>query len=100
MVLSFSLHSLVHIFFVSLILCLVARLILSWVVSFSLMSPGNPVFRFFNRVTDPILNPVASRIPRMAVFAFDIGLMIAFIFAWWSLALLDALLQASLPGNW
>ena len=97
---SFGLHGLIDLFFRLLILCLFVRVILSWIVSFSLMSPGNPVFRFFNRVTDPILYPIARRIPRTALLAFDIGLIVSLIFAWWSLSMLDLLIQMSLPTNW
>jgi uncharacterized protein YggT (Ycf19 family) len=100
MLISFSLRGLIDLFFRLLILSLLVRVILSWVVSFSLMSPGNPVFRFFNRLTDPILYPIARRIPRTALLAFDIGLIVSLLFAWWCLSLLDGLVLISIPGNW
>jgi uncharacterized protein YggT (Ycf19 family) len=96
----FSLHWIIDLFFRALILCLLIRVILSWIVSFSLMSPGNPFFRFFSRVTDPILYPIANRIPRTALMAFDLGLIVALLFCWWGLSLLDGLLLSSLPNNW
>lgn len=100
MVISFSLHWIIDLFFRALILCLLIRVILSWIVSFSLMSPGNPFYRFFNRVTDPILYPIANRIPRTALMAFDLGLIVALLFCWWGLSMLDSLVLISLPSNW
>jgi uncharacterized protein YggT (Ycf19 family) len=100
MAISFSLAGIIDIFFRVLILCLLVRVILSWIVSFSLMSPGNPFFRFFNRVTDPILYPIANRIPRTALMAFDLGLIVALLFCWWGLSLLDGLVLFSLPTGW
>jgi uncharacterized protein YggT (Ycf19 family) len=100
MFISFSLHWIIDLFFRALILCLLIRVILSWIVAFSLMSPGNPFFRFFNRVTDPILYPIANRIPRTALMAFDLGLIVALLFCWWGLSLLDGLVLISLPSNW
>jgi uncharacterized protein YggT (Ycf19 family) len=96
----FSIHGLIDLFFKLLILSLFARVILSWIVSFSLMSPGNPVFVFFNRITDPILSPIAKRIPRASFMVFDLSLVVALIFSWWALSLLDGLVLSSLPPSW
>jgi uncharacterized protein YggT (Ycf19 family) len=96
----FSLHGLIDLFFKLLILSLLVRVILSWVVSFSLMSPGNPVFVFFNRLTEPILSPIAKRIPRASFMVIDLSLWIALLFCWWGLALLDDLVLNSLPQGW
>jgi uncharacterized protein YggT (Ycf19 family) len=100
MFIAFSLHWIIDLFFRALILCLLIRVILSWIVSFSLMSPGNPFFRFFNRVTDPILFPIANRIPRAALGAFDLSLIVALLFCWWGLGMLDGLVLISLPNGW
>jgi uncharacterized protein YggT (Ycf19 family) len=100
MVVSLSLQWIIDLFFRALILSLLIRVILSWIVSFSLMSPGNPFVRFFNRVTDPILYPIANRIPRTALMVFDLGLIVALLFCWWGLSLLDGLVLFSLPRNW
>jgi hypothetical protein len=51
-------------------------------------------------VTDPILYPIARRIPRTAMLAFDIGLIVSLLFSWWALSLLDGLVLTSLPSNW
>jgi uncharacterized protein YggT (Ycf19 family) len=96
----FSLHGLIDLFFKLLILSLFVRVILSWIVSFSLMSPGNPVFVFFNRVTEPILSPIAKRIPRTSFMVIDLGLVVSLFFCWWALGLLDGLVLNSLPASW
>jgi uncharacterized protein YggT (Ycf19 family) len=100
MAVSFSLSGLINLFFRVLILCLLVRVILSWIVSFSLMSPGNPFVRFFNRVTDPIIGPIAKRIPRASVMVIDLSLIVSLLFCWWALSILDGLVLVSLPGNW
>jgi uncharacterized protein YggT (Ycf19 family) len=96
----FSLHQLIDLFFKLLILSLLVRVILSWIVSFSIMSPGNPIFVFFNRLTDPILSPIAKRIPRASFMVIDLSLWISLLFCWWALSLLDGLVLSSLPLNW
>jgi uncharacterized protein YggT (Ycf19 family) len=96
----FSVHGLIDLFFKLLILSLFARVILSWIVSFSLMSPGNPIYVFFNRLTDPILSPIAKRIPRASFMVFDLSLVVSLIFSWWALSLLDGLVLSSLPPSW
>ena len=90
------LHTLVFLFFNGLILCLFVRMILSWLP----LPPGNPFTRFFVRLTAPVLDPVARRIPSMAVGMFDLGMTIAFIFTWWMLGLLSALILSALPPTW
>jgi uncharacterized protein YggT (Ycf19 family) len=96
----FSVHGLIDLFFKVLILSLLVRVILSWIVSFSLMSPGNPVVVFFNRMTDPILSPIAKRIPRASFMVVDLSLWISLLFCWWALSLLDGLILSSLPPGW
>ena len=96
----FTIRGLINLFFLLLRLALLVRVIISWIVSFSLMSPGNPVAVFFNRVTDPMLNPIAKRIPRTTFMVIDVGFWIALLFAWWALTILDTLILSSLPLNW
>jgi uncharacterized protein YggT (Ycf19 family) len=96
----FSVHGLIDLFFKVLILSLLVRVILSWIVGFSLISPGNPVVVFFNRLTDPILSPIAKRIPRASFMVVDLSLWISLLFCWWALLLLDGLVLSSLPPSW
>ncbi len=96
----FTIHGLIDLFFRLLMLALIVRVILMWIVSFSLMSPGNPVVVFFNRITDPILGPIAKRIPRASFMMIDLSLWISLLFSFWALNLLDTLVVSSLPANW
>ncbi|MGO8949428.1 MAG: YggT family protein [Ktedonobacterales bacterium] len=95
-----TLSGLIDLFFRLLMLALIVRVILMWIVSFSIMSPGNPIVVFFNRMTDPILAPIAKRIPRTSFMVIDLSLWISLLFCLWALNLLDALVQSSLPANW
>ncbi|MFI5273793.1 MAG: YggT family protein [Ktedonobacterales bacterium] len=90
------LHSTVDLALKLMILALFVRVLLSWLP----LSPGNPIVRFFTNLTDPILMPIARRIPGGAVGFLDMGLIIALFFDWWALGLLDVLLQSALPRGW
>jgi uncharacterized protein YggT (Ycf19 family) len=89
-------HFLVHLFFSFLIVCLFARVIISWIP----VGVENPIVRFFINITAPMLEPVQKRLPRMVVWMFDMNLMIAFFFVWWVIGRLDGIIQYGLPDNW
>jgi YggT family protein len=88
--------TIIDLFFKVLIVFLLVRVILS----FFPLPPANPIVRFFMNVTDPIIAPVAKRIPRMGVGMFDVSLTIAFIFTWWVILMLDGLIVNALPPGW
>ena len=90
------LHLLITLFFGWLVICLIVRLILSWLP----ISPGHPIPRFFNVMTDPVLDPVRRRIPAMGVGFFDISATVAYLFTWWALTLIGTLLTQALPPGW
>ncbi len=90
------LHTLISVFFAVLVLCLIVRMVLSWLP----FPPGNPITLFFLRITDPIIEPVRRRLPTMSVGPVDISSTVAFIFTWWALGILGALLVSALPYNW
>ncbi len=69
-------------------------MILSWL---PFLGPGNPVVRFVNDLTDPLLNPIRKRISSMSAGIFDISTTIAFIFAIWALFMLSFFIQLALP---
>jgi len=54
---------------------IIARVIISWVG----LSPANPVVRFLQAATDPILTPIQNVIPPLGG-VIDISPIIAFIF--------------------
>lgn len=79
-----------------MIIALLVRVILSWLP----FPPGNPIVLFFNRLTDPILQPIARRIPRGSLGFLDLSYTVAIIFVWWILITLDALFMFALPPGW
>jgi len=91
------LHTLVYLTFGALVILLFIRMILSWL---PFLGPGNPVVRFVNDLTDPLLNPLRKRISSMSAGVFDISTTIAFIFAIWALFMLSFFIQLALPPNW
>jgi uncharacterized protein YggT (Ycf19 family) len=94
---SYILHTIVYLTFGGLAILLFVRVILSWL---PFLGPGNPVVRFINDLTDPLLNPVRKRISSMSAGAFDISLTIAFIFVFWALFMVSAFIQIALPTKW
>ena len=84
---------LIGLFFQFLVLCLFVQMILSWLP----LSPGNRFVRFFYNLTGPLIDPVARRLPRMSVGMFDVGRIIAFLFSWWAITILSALITSSIP---
>jgi uncharacterized protein YggT (Ycf19 family) len=91
------LHTLIPVVFGALVILLFVRMILSWL---PFLGPGNPIVRFINDLTDPLLNPVRKRISSMSAGVFDISTTIAFIFAIWALFTLSFFIQVALPANW
>jgi uncharacterized protein YggT (Ycf19 family) len=90
-------HIIIQVIFVSLIVCMFARMILSF---FPMISPANPFVRFFNAITGPLIDPIQQRLPRMTIGMFDLSLTIAFIFTWWALGILEFLATSALPAGW
>lgn len=90
------LHVIVSIFFDLLVVCLIVRFIISWLP----IGTENPIVRFFVNVTDPFILPIQKRLPRVSVGMFDISTTIAFIFSWWAVGIVSALIQAGLPATW
>lgn len=94
------LHAIIGAFFSLLILMMIIRMVLSWVVGMMNMQQGHPIIRFFYNVTDPLIDPVARRIPRASMGVIDLGATVAFIFAWWGLSMLSDVITSALPLGW
>jgi uncharacterized protein YggT (Ycf19 family) len=92
----YILHVAIDIAFKLMIIALLVRVILSWLP----FPPGNPIVLFFTRLTDPIIQPIARRIPSGSFGPLNLSFTIAIIFAWWILSTLDALLMYALPPGW
>ena len=91
------LHTAITIFFYFLILCMIVRMILSFM---TMLSPANRFVRFFNQITGPMYDPIYKLMPRMSVGMFDLGATVAFIFVWWALYILMAVTLSALPILW
>jgi uncharacterized protein YggT (Ycf19 family) len=77
-----------------LILCLIVQMILSWV----LQGRENRFTRILANVTGPVLAPLDRVIPRITIGGLQFS--IAFLFAWWAVAIAVVLLYQALPPNW
>jgi YggT family protein len=89
-------HFTIQVFIAFLVLSIFAQAILSWLP----LRPDNPLIRFFNVVTAPVLSPVRRLLPPMTVGMLDIGTTIAYFISWWALGMLSLLLLSALPQGW
>ncbi len=89
-------HTSIDLFFHLLIIVMFVRIILSWLQ----LAPANPIVRFFGNIVDPVINPIARRLPRVSVGMFDIGFTVAFIFMFWALLQIDGYILYALPPSW
>lgn len=90
------LHDIIHFALMLMVVALFVRVILSWLP----FPPGNPIVLFFDRLTDPILQPIVRRVPRASIGLFDLSYLVAIIFVWWILIALDAVFAFALPPGW
>jgi YggT family protein len=73
-----------------LILAIIIRALLSW---FSGVSALQPISRFFNRVTDPLIEPIRRRLP--SVGGLDFSPLVALVLIW----LAETILLIILAGH-
>jgi uncharacterized protein YggT (Ycf19 family) len=78
----------------ALILCLIIRMILSWV----LRGQENGFSRFMNNLTDPLVRPFDRVLPPIAIGG--VSLSIGFIVAWFAIGMVGELLNQALPQGW
>mgnify|MGYP003671705761 FL=1 len=71
------------------IFILIAAIILSWLISFKIVNPYNPVvgslWRMTSLLTEPVLRPIRSILPNIGGFDFSplvVILLIQFIRGW------------------
>jgi YggT family protein len=82
--------SIIHYFFVALMVLLWVRIILTWFR----LSDSNPIVLFLARCTDPIIVPIRKRIPPVGF------LDISWIFAFVALIIMQMVLLQALPSGW
>jgi uncharacterized protein YggT (Ycf19 family) len=88
------LHRVVSLLVGALIICLLIRMILSWV----LRGQENGFSRFMNNVTDPLVRPFDRVLPPIAVGGMSLS--IGFIVAWFAVVAVGALVAQALPQGW
>jgi len=93
-------HLLVAVVFDILIVGMFVWMLLSWFQMMMPISPGNPFVRFVDSLVEPLVDPIRKRIPSTSMGMLNIGYTVAFIFAWWSLGVLAALIIQALPRGW
>jgi YGGT family len=64
------------------------------------ISPSNRFMRFTDSLIDPLMDPIRKRIPSSSMGAVNLAYTIAFIFAWWGLRILAAIILIALPYGW
>jgi YggT family protein len=68
------LYPLINLVFQILYLCLIARIILSWID----YNPNNEIIQWIYKITDPLIRPFQQIIPPLSI-GIDISPIIAFI---------------------
>lgn len=73
----------------------------------SLIAPSLPniptlmrIYSVVSKLTDPLLEPLRRRMPRISLGIFDVGGTIALIFCFWALHILTDFMIQSLPNGW
>jgi len=67
-------YELINLVYQFLILCLIARVVLSWIDH----DPNNEIIRWIYKITEPMLRPIREILPPMNI-GIDISPIIAFI---------------------
>lgn len=93
-------HIIISVFSSVLVLFFWVRVISSWLLMMIPLGPVIWIHRFSSRVTDPIMQPIIKRLPRMAVSMLDISSVIAFFFSIWAITLLTSFISDALPAAW
>jgi YggT family protein len=73
-----------------LFLAIIIRAVLSWLPGVSALQP---VARFFNKITDPLIEPIRRRLP--PVGGFDVSPIVAVLLIW----VVESILLALLVGH-
>ncbi|MGZ3598463.1 MAG: YggT family protein [Ktedonobacterales bacterium] len=94
-------HFIIMFFYRAMVVLLWSRFILSFLApSLSNIPFLMRLYVTVSKLTDPLIEPLQRRLPRMSVGMFDIGATVAFIFSWWALGILTGFMISSLPSGW
>ena len=86
MTISYVISTLAELVFLAIII----RAVLSWLPGVSALQP---VARFFNKITDPLIEPIRRRLP--PVGGFDVSPIVAVLLIW----LVESILLVLLAGH-
>ncbi len=87
-------HVLVTVLAGVLVLCLIIQFVLTLI----LQGRENRFSRFFSNITGPILDPLDRIIPSITIGG--LSFRISWLFGWWAINIVAALLIQSLPSGW
>ncbi|MEO7000419.1 MAG: YggT family protein [Ktedonobacterales bacterium] len=85
---------LIEIVFVVLWLCLIARMIFSWI---GMQNGGNVVTRFLDMIIGPMYDPIRKRLPALSLGVLDISGTLVFFLLTWAFFLMAGFLQGAIP---
>lgn len=95
------LHLIIRYFYLSIVVLLWSRFILSFLApSLSNIPFLMRLYVTVSKLTDPLIEPLQRRMPHMSLGMFDVGGTVAFIFSWWALGILTRLILYALPSAW
>lgn len=86
MTISYVISTLAELVFLAIII----RAVLSWLPGISALQP---VARFFNKITDPLIEPIRRRLPPLG--GFDLSPVVAVLLIW----LVESVLLVVLAGH-
>ena len=86
MTISYVISTLAELVFLAIII----RAVLSWLPGISALQP---VARFFNKITDPLIEPIRRRLPPLG--GFDLSPVVAVLLIW----LIESVLLVVLAGH-
>ncbi len=87
-------HLLITILAYGLILCLLIQFIMSMI----LQGRDNRFTSFLAKITGPILDPLNRVIPSVTIGG--LSFRISWLFGWWAIQIVAALLIQALPSGW
>lgn len=94
-------HFIIKYFYLSIVVLLWCRFILSFLApSLSNIPFLMRLYVTVSKLTDPLIEPLQRRMPRLSLGMFDVGATVAFIFSWWALGILTTFILSSLPSGW
>jgi len=85
---------LIEIVFIGLWLCLIARMIFSWIGT---QTGGNAVTRFLDVIVGPMYDPIRKRLPTLSLGMLDVSGTLVFFLLTWAFFQMMGFLQAAIP---